>query len=205
MFKKLVLLAAFAAMVLGSGLQAMQEQGDKKFRVEVKDCYPDRHICLYIEHDLVGFIYHTAKIDEREGCCWVSGFKIADPHQKKGLSKLLMAYVVADILSNFPKIKKIRWASRSGSYMSNVELAGFYKKLGGVLEGADPDGRCDFEFDIDILRKQKTFLDFKKISNFIRSEGTVSLPKEDGVEKVLLFYIESDGQVTLQLPLRSRL
>lgn len=85
-------------------------------------------------------------------------------------------------IDSFPKIQKIIWASDSRGDMSHKELSDFYVKLGGTItKKCDLDGRAEFALDLDKLRKQK-FFDFKKISDFIRSGGSITI-KKDGDQK----------------------
>lgn len=119
-----------------------------------------------------------------------------DPlYQKTSIGKFLAVCVVADIITRHPEVRVVGWEASSSGYMSDLGLIGYYERLGGVRQ----DGYSRwFKLDLDVIRKQNTLFDFKKISDRIRSGATFSFDMSKKEEEPK---IDGDGNPIL----RSRL
>ncbi len=96
---------------------------------------------------------------------YLFNFQIFDTrYQKLGLGKVLWTCAVADVVSMFPAVEKLVWDAQSAGYMTDDELKGFYKRLGGQNTVNNR-----FEMNLWQMQAQNMFFDYKKISQTVRS------------------------------------
>lgn len=198
MFKKTVLLLIFAT---GFALQAMEEN---YIKLHVKN------LCRSsLDIRCIGLYQH----EEDKNCIgiieyWPDYFKknrdsfyleISDKKfLKYGLGKLLITYAIADILTHYPDVKKFNFKADSpyDSYLSQEDLCNFYRTLGGKYITRDI---YTFTVDLENIRKDNNFFDFKKISNFVRNGGTIYINPKSIISP---WHIEGDGEVSLSIKSR---
>lgn len=99
----------------------------------------------------------------------VGTFWIDHLYRETGMGKFLAVCVIADIITRHPEIKVVKFKAQSSGDMSDEELVDYYKKLGSVHIGSKL-----LMLDLDVMRKENTLFDFKKISDFLRSGAAFS-------------------------------